>query len=175
MELSLLLFLVCANGKGFDVNVDLAEASSSRHTSHHHRPSSRPTSTRHAVDAPRMASERTERPARPASRDGPVASSSRHRVSVDQVVHDRHGKLPEREVNIRLEVDGEEVDEDDIAMADRLLDDVPLEVQEAWICEELLFALQVSIVVSTSSAAVAHMSGRRGTTDTVCARVRPDR
>lgn len=26
----------------------------------------------------------------------------------------------------------------------RLLDEVPLEVQEAWICEDLLFVLQVS-------------------------------
>lgn len=50
--------------------------------------------------------------------------------------------VPERQINVRVELD----DEDDEAVeAIRLLDDVPLEIQEAWICEELLFALQVSL------------------------------
>lgn len=37
-----------------------------------------------------------------------------------------------------------EVDADDVKPAppERLLDGVPLEVQEAWICEELMFLLQ---------------------------------
>lgn len=61
---------------------------------------------------------------------------------MDQTVHDRNGKLPEREVNIRVEV-GAGGDDNGEEVVERLLDDVPLEVQEAWICEELLFALQV--------------------------------
>jgi hypothetical protein len=69
------------------------------------------------------------------------ASSSRNKVSVNQHV-DYSDHVPERQINVRVELD----DEDDEAVeAVRLLDDVPLEIQEAWICEELLFALQVSM------------------------------
>lgn len=62
-----------------------------------------------------------------------------------QTVHDRHGKAPEREVHIRVEIGEGEDEVDDV---ETLLDGVPLEVQEAWICEDLLFALQVSLPVS---------------------------
>jgi len=62
-----------------------------------------------------------------------------------QTVHDRHGKAPEREVHIRVEIGEGEDEVDDV---ETLLDGVPLVVQEAWICEDLLFALQVSLPVS---------------------------
>ena len=62
-----------------------------------------------------------------------------------QTVHDRNGKAPEREVHIRVEIGEGEDEVDDV---ETLLDGVPLEVQEAWICEDLLFALQVSLPVS---------------------------
>lgn len=55
---------------------------------------------------------------------------------------DRNGKLPERAVlpsapAVLVPDDEEEVD------AELLLEAVPLAVQEAWICEDLLFVLQV--------------------------------
>lgn len=59
---------------------------------------------------------------------------------MDQTVHERHGKSREKEVNIRLEVREEE---DEVDSVETLLEGVPLEVQEAWVCEDLLFALQV--------------------------------
>ena len=42
-----------------------------------------------------------------------------------------------------MEVDAEEAEEEQV---ERLLDGVPLEIQEAWICEDLMFALQVGLV-----------------------------
>lgn len=66
----------------------------------------------------------------------------------------RNGKAPERirernvEVEVRVEnrmVDGdtEEDVEGGANLPERLLDEAPLDVQEAWICEDLLFVLQV--------------------------------
>jgi hypothetical protein len=54
----------------------------------------------------------------------------------------RNGKEPDRREREESEVDvaSEEEGEADV---DRLLDGVPLEVQEAWVCEDLMFALQV--------------------------------
>lgn len=58
-----------------------------------------------------------------------------------QTAPDRNGKLLEREINIRVEVGGGEDEAEQVE--ERLLDGVPLEIQEAWICEDLMFALQV--------------------------------
>ena len=44
-----------------------------------------------------------------------------------------------------LELDGEELNADE----GRRLDGVPLEVQEAWICEDLIFVLQVRLSYSS--------------------------
>lgn len=74
----------------------------------------------------------------------PVASSSRPRAAERQ---DRNGKLPARVLDppveevaaLELGVDEAEEEEDQ----GRRLDGVPLEVQKAWICEDLIFVLQV--------------------------------
>ena len=61
----------------------------------------------------------------------------------------RNGKAPARVVDLEppvqavaaLELDDENLDTDE----GRRLDGVPLEVQEAWICEDLIFVLQVRL------------------------------
>jgi gamma-tubulin complex component 2 len=68
---------------------------------------------------------------------------TRNKVTVNQTLHNKHGKAPERDVHIRVEV-GE--GEDEVDAVETLLDGEPLEIQEAWICEDLLFALQVGCV-----------------------------
>lgn len=58
----------------------------------------------------------------------------------------RHGKAPARVLDLEppveeiaaLDLEGEEGEN-----GGRNLDGVPLEVQEAWICEDLIFVLQV--------------------------------
>jgi len=79
----------------------------------------------------------------------PVASTSRNKITTTQTVHDRNGKLPEREISIRVEVGAGEDEPEQVE--ERLLDAVPLEIQEAWICEDLMFALQVRL------ACVSHL------------------
>ena len=56
-----------------------------------------------------------------------------------------------------------------VAGEERLLDDVPLEVQEAWLCEDLLFVLQVSIPKPLEQPSEADMLnvGHRGLVDSV--------
>jgi gamma-tubulin complex component 2 len=77
----------------------------------------------------------------------PVASSSRQR----EERNDRHGKFPARvleppieqiaALDVRDDAEVEGLDEEEgLGMK---LDGVPLEVQEAWICEDLIFVLQV--------------------------------
>ena len=60
---------------------------------------------------------------------------------MNQTLHDRHGRAPEREVHIQVEIGAGDEEMDEV---ETLLDGVPLEIQEAWVCEDLLFALQVS-------------------------------
>jgi hypothetical protein len=43
---------------------------------------------------------------------------------------------------MQVEVNGDDTE----AVRERLLDSVPLEIQEAWICEDIMFVLQVSCV-----------------------------
>lgn len=121
--------------------VSLMAATSSRHATEHRRPSSRSS-----IDQARERSDRPRRQERdvppvPPFPTAPVASSSRNKITTNQIVHDRNGKLPEREINIRVEVGAGEDEPQQVE--ERLLDGVPLEIQEAWICEDLMFALQV--------------------------------
>ena len=67
--------------------------------------------------------------------------SARNKVSVAQNRHAYADKPVEREVNIQVELGTETAEEREV---ERSLEGVPLEIQEAWICEDLLFALQVS-------------------------------
>jgi hypothetical protein len=46
---------------------------------------------------------------------------------------------------MQVEVNGDDTDGTE-AVRERLLDSVPLEIQEAWICEDIMFVLQVSCV-----------------------------
>ncbi|WVQ80641.1 hypothetical protein IAT38_002746 [Cryptococcus sp. DSM 104549] len=108
------------------------------------RPSSSASVSRHrdtvatASSAYNLSSLRNPAPA-------PSASSSRPRPPLpdDDSWKVRNGKLPERapecvvEKVVVVQQQPEEPEEDE-----RLLDGVPLEVQEAWICEDLLFVLQ---------------------------------
>jgi gamma-tubulin complex component 2 len=75
----------------------------------------------------------------------PVASSSRPRAAERQ---ERNGKIPARVLDPPVgEVAALELGLDEAAEGEgpgRRLDGVPLEVQEAWICEDLIFVLQVS-------------------------------
>jgi gamma-tubulin complex component 2 len=84
----------------------------------------------------------------------PTASSSRQplgeRREPDRI--SRHGKAPARVLDLEPpieEVAGLELRDEDMEMEDetRKLDGVPLEVQEAWICEDLIVVLQVSLLV----------------------------
>ncbi|WWC70294.1 uncharacterized protein I206_104244 [Kwoniella pini CBS 10737] len=69
------------------------------------------------------------------SRSTPVAILPRPDIESSK----RNGKLPERVAQLSL-ADG--IDENDGSEERRNLDGVPLEIQEAWICEDLLFVLQ---------------------------------
>ena len=65
----------------------------------------------------------------------------------------RHGKAPARVIDLEppvqevaaLQLDDENLDTDE----GRRLDEVPLEVQEAWICEDLIFVLQAGLCWSS--------------------------
>ncbi|WVF71552.1 hypothetical protein IAT40_006360 [Kwoniella sp. CBS 6097] len=77
----------------------------------------------------------------PSSRSAIPAHHHQRGTPPPETWKDRNGKLPERVAeppSIVGQADG--VDEE--GEEDRLLDEVPLEVQEAWICEDLLFVLQ---------------------------------
>ena len=112
---------------------------------HSSRPVVENQPTRHGASSRQEPNGRPSRTSKPnpiaSSSKDPVPSSSRNKVTVNQTVHEQNGKLPEREVHIRVDMDGD----DEPVVEERLLDDVPLEIQEAWICEELMFAFQVSI------------------------------
>lgn len=55
------------------------------------------------------------------------------------------------DVRVENRIIGEdEEDEIFIPEMERLLDGVPLEVQEAWICEDLMYVLQVSWITRRS-------------------------
>jgi len=56
--------------------------------------------------------------------------------------------------------------DDDEGEEGRKLDGVPLEVQEAWICEDLIFVLQVRLS-STNPGVKLTDAGSRGKPDTV--------
>lgn len=103
----------------------------------------------------------------------PVASSSRPREDRS----DRQGKLPARVLNPPLEEvaalklrDAAEVDgPHEVEDTGRQLDGVPLEVQEAWICEDLIFVLQVRLFFrycKTLEPALTE-TGRRRRADTL--------
>ena len=68
-----------------------------------------------------------------------------HKVTVDQMRYETQDG-PEREVDIRLELDAGEPEAEE-----RLLDGVGLDIQEAWLCEDLLYALQVGHAVPCPS------------------------
>ena len=61
----------------------------------------------------------------------------------------RHGKAPARVIDLEPPIQEvaalglDEADED--GSEGRRLEGVPLEVQEAWICEDLIFVLQVRL------------------------------
>jgi len=65
----------------------------------------------------------------------------------------RNGKLPERGDAIASPADaivnGDGMEEEPIQW---LLDGVPLEVQEAWICEDLMFVMQVRDVLAVTAS-----------------------
>jgi gamma-tubulin complex component 2 len=130
-----------------------AEATSSRASSTVPRIVFR-TETVHETQAPRASSSRhRDQPIPSTSSSRPSSSSSRHRsqpLSDPQDWRNRNGKQPERAVSrervitVQVEVNGDAV-EDEVER-ERLLDGVPLEIQEAWICEDILFVLQVGLV-----------------------------
>jgi gamma-tubulin complex component 2 len=76
-------------------------------------------------------------------------------------------------VDVRIEnrVIEEDEEEEEVApeVVERLLDGVPLEVQEAWICEDLVFVLQVSsgARVCDREGELADGIGCRGAADTI--------
>ncbi|KAK8864313.1 hypothetical protein IAR55_001560 [Kwoniella newhampshirensis] len=132
------------DGPSRTVRTDPAQRPSSGRTSDRlpqpPRPSS--SSSRHR--------ERDKEPARPSSSSSSrppilVASSSRpSEASEAQSWKTRNSKLPERHAepeSIPVVVP-DLMGGDEEEQASRLLDGVPLEVQEAWICEDLLFVLQ---------------------------------
>lgn len=113
------------------------------------------SSSRHPESRPKSRTEPS--PSDPSSSRRPSSSShsSQPRPPVPQTHWEqRKGKAPERvrerevEVQVRVENrlvgDHEEEDAAQPEAPEQLLDGVPLEVQEAWICEDLMFVLQVS-------------------------------
>ena len=83
----------------------------------------------------------------------------------ERTVPSRNGKMPERvEPPIHqveaLRIHNEQIDpavtESTTTAAARQLDGVPLEIQEAWVCEDLIFVLQVSIVFVCFALCVVH-------------------
>jgi len=120
--------------------------------------SSRPTTAQGSRPSSRPSTSTTRRPASAAGSSGfkapqpPAPSSSRlpERREERQV---RHGKAPARVIDLEppvqavavLELDDENLDTDE----GRRLDGVPLEVQEAWICEDLIFVLQAGLCWSS--------------------------
>jgi hypothetical protein len=82
----------------------------------------------------------------------PSSSSLAKRVSVQKEVHEgANGQGTHREYKVRVEVGVQAQEEEEVESVQRLLDGVPLEVQEAWICEDLMFALQVRTTRRASS------------------------
>lgn len=114
------------------------------------------------AEPPRPSSSRSDHPPRPSSsQQQPIPSSSRPASSSsarqipsrERDYRNRNGKLPERGVDVEVLVENrvisadEEADIDEKLEEARLLDGVPLEVQEAWICEDMMFVLQVSAII----------------------------
>jgi gamma-tubulin complex component 2 len=89
-------------------------------------------------------------------------SSSRREATEADDWRNRNGKSPDRgepHAGLANGINGEE----EGVSFERLLDGVPLEVQEAWICEDLLFVMQVrkEFGVPRSSAEL-RVRGSRG-------------
>jgi gamma-tubulin complex component 2 len=114
--------------------------------------STRPSTAQETRPSSRPSTSTTRRPASAAGSSGfkvpqpPAASSSRLPQGREER-QARHGKAPARVIDLEPPVQEvaalelEEVDGDE--SEGRRLDGVPLEVQEAWICEDLIFVLQV--------------------------------
>ncbi|RSH87478.1 hypothetical protein EHS25_003388 [Saitozyma podzolica] len=109
-----------------------------------------PSDPRQAEEPPRPP-RRTRPPEQPstsasasaASSSRPMPSSSHQQITLEKEPYrHRNGKQPERTVQREVLVAPENADSIEEAGPARMLDGVPLEVQEAWICEDLLFVLQ---------------------------------
>nr|XP_031863177.1 uncharacterized protein CI109_001049 [Kwoniella shandongensis]KAA5530249.1 hypothetical protein CI109_001049 [Kwoniella shandongensis] len=124
-----------------------ARPSSSRAADRPDRPSQQPrpssSASRHrerdSHREPTYPSSSSSRPVVP-----PSSSSSSSRPAATVVPEadgwkTRNGKLPERHAHPEP---APAEDDEEVGAETRLLDRVPLEVQEAWICEDLLFVLQ---------------------------------
>jgi gamma-tubulin complex component 2 len=114
----------------------------------------RPSSSRHREVPIASSSKDSLQPSSSSSR--PSSSSSRHRrepLPEPDTWRERNGKKPEKEtskgveresvITVQVEVGGDE-DEELARERERMLGGVPLEIQEAWICEDIMFVLQVS-------------------------------
>ena len=122
--------------------------------------SSRPNTAQESRPSSRPSTSTTRRPASAAVSSGfkvpqpPAASSSSSRLTQGREERQvRHGKAPARVIDLEppvqavaaLEMNDENLDTDE----GRRLDGVPLEVQEAWICEDLIFVLQAGLCWSS--------------------------
>ena len=111
-------------------------------------------------------------PSRQASYNFPKSQSERvvngrNRVAVTDKHFETHDG-PQRDVNLRIELDAGEEEEEEEEEEERLLDGVGLDVQEAWLCEDLIYALQVSWVACARETYTADgQTGRRGLSVTV--------
>ncbi|WWC61778.1 uncharacterized protein I303_104363 [Kwoniella dejecticola CBS 10117] len=95
-------------------------------------PSASSQQPRPSSSSSRFREKETSRPS--SSRSTPIASAASVRPEVDNAK--KNGKLPERVAQLSLADGPDETEEG------RSLDGIPLEMQEAWICEDLLFVLQ---------------------------------
>jgi gamma-tubulin complex component 2 len=139
------------------------QGSSRPSTSQDHRPPPRPSSStvRRPASAAGPSSSGFKQPVPP-----PVSSSSRLPLDRPEERQARHGKAPARVIDLEppiqevaaLELEDEDLNTDE----DRKLDGVPLEVQEAWICEDLIFVLQVRLSLQIPVRLSLWMQGVEG-------------
>ena len=118
---------------------------------------SRPSSSRLPPQPPHVPS-RLSQPSYPSTSSSstrPAKSSSSRPPPVEEDWQHRNGKPPDRVPQEVPQADGPSSDGLELA-EERMLDGVPLEVQEAWICEDLIFVLQVG---STSPSAHPSLIG----------------
>lgn len=115
---------------------------------HHRRDGDalRPSSSRHGSDHAQARPSRLSQTTYPSTSSSKPSepSSSRHAaVEVNGRLHP-NSDLPDRgQPNVATRGSVANADDEAEETNPRLLDGVPLEVQEAWICEDLLFVLQV--------------------------------